>query len=115
LPGGHAAAALRCGLADRVIPGGAAEYRAQIAALAGQLAHGPDYPAQMAAKTRALAAAHKQRPLAAYRAAELAVMNRNFSRPSEPYPQLRRAFVYKYKPTETPPHLTRPLMAAHAA
>jgi len=113
LPAGHAAAALRCG--RRVIPGGAAEYRAQIAALVGQLAHGPDYPAQMAAKTRALAAAHKQRPLAAYRAAELAVMNRTSPAPANPNPQLRRAFVYKYKPTETPPHLTRPLMAAHAA
>ena len=26
-------------------------------------------------------------------------------RPREPYPQLRRAFVYKHKPTRTPPHL----------
>jgi putative two-component system protein, hydrogenase maturation factor HypX/HoxX len=109
------ASALRCGLVDRVIPGGAAEYRAQVAALAGQLAHGPDYTAQLAAKTRALAATQRQRPLASYRAAELAVMRRNFSGPGEPYPQLRRAFVYKHKPTQTPPHLTRCLTAAHAA
>ena len=45
------------------------------------------------------------RPLAAYRAAELAVMRRNFSGPDEPYPRLRRAFVYKDKPAQTPPHL----------
>ena len=48
-------------------------------------------------------------------AAELAVMNRNFSGPGEPYPRLRRAFVCKHKPTETPPHLTCYLTAAHAA
>jgi putative two-component system protein, hydrogenase maturation factor HypX/HoxX len=100
------AAALGCGLADRVIAGGAAEYRAQVATLAGQLARGPGYPARLAAKARALAAAQRQRPLAAYRAAELAVMSRNFTGPGEPYPRLRRAFVYKDKPTQTPPHLS---------
>jgi len=42
-------------------------------------------------------------------------MSRNFSGYGEPYPQLRRAFVYKHKPVETPPHLTRYLSAAHAA
>src|SRR6516164_9641809 len=47
------------------------------------------------------------RPLASYRAAELAVMSRNFTDPCEPYPQLRRAFVYKDKPSHTPPHLAR--------
>jgi len=34
-------------------------------------------------------------------------MNRNFYDPREPYAQLRRAFVYKQKPTRTPPHLAR--------
>jgi hypothetical protein len=46
-------------------------------------------------------------PLAAYRAAELAIMSRNFSGPREPYAELRRAFVYKEKPPRTPPHLAR--------
>jgi putative two-component system hydrogenase maturation factor HypX/HoxX len=78
-----------------------------VTALAEQLARSPDYPARLAAKARQLAAAEKQRPLAAYRAAELAVMSRNFSSPGEPYAQLRRAFVYKEKPSRTPPHLTR--------
>jgi putative two-component system hydrogenase maturation factor HypX/HoxX len=109
------ASALRCGLVDRVIAGGAVEYRAQVAALARQLAHSPDYPVQLAAKTRALAAAQKRQPLAAYRAAELAIMSRNFSGPGEPYSELRRAFVYKHKPTQTPPHLTRQPAQAHAA
>jgi putative two-component system hydrogenase maturation factor HypX/HoxX len=109
------AAALRCGLVDQVIPGGAAEHRAQVAAMARQLAHSPDYLAQLAAKARALAAARKTQPLAAYRAAELAIMRRNFSGPGEPYPQLRRAFVYKHKPDHTPAHLARSPAVVHAA
>jgi len=70
-------------------------------------ARGSDYPARLAAKARQLAAAEKQRPLAAYRAAELAVMSRNSSGPGEPYHSLRRAFVYKEKPSRTPAHLAR--------
>jgi putative two-component system protein, hydrogenase maturation factor HypX/HoxX len=101
------ACALRSGLVDRVIAGEAAGYRAQVTALAEQLARSPDYPARLAAKARQLAAAEKQRPLAAYRAEELAIMSRNFSAPHEPYAQLRRAFVYKEKPLHTPPHLAR--------
>ena len=42
-----------------------------------------------------------------YRAAELAIMNRNFTDPREPYARLRRAFVYQEKPSHTPPHLAR--------
>jgi putative two-component system hydrogenase maturation factor HypX/HoxX len=109
------ASALRCGLVDQVIAGSATDYHVQVAALAGQLAHSLDYPAQLAAKTRALAATHKQQPLAAYRAAELAIMSRNFSCPGEPYPMLRRAFVYKHKSVQTPTHLTRHPTPAHAA
>ena len=100
-------AALRSGLVDQVIAGDAAAFRAQVAALAGQLASSPAYPALLTAKARQLAAAERQRPLAAYRAAELAIMSRNFSDPREPYTHLRRAFVYKEKPSHTPPHLAR--------
>jgi putative two-component system protein, hydrogenase maturation factor HypX/HoxX len=101
------AAALRTGLIDQVITAGADSYRAQVTALAEQLARSPDYAQQLAAKARQLAADQNQRPLAAYRAAELAVMRRNFTAPHEPYAQLRRAFVYKEKPSRTPPHLAR--------
>jgi putative two-component system hydrogenase maturation factor HypX/HoxX len=100
------AAALRDGLIDRLISGGAAEHELQVATLANQLAHRPDYDMMLAAKARQLAATQKQRPLATYRAAELAIMRRNFYGPGERYPQLRRDFVYKVKPTRTPPHLT---------
>jgi len=78
-----------------------------VTALAEQLAASPGYPSRLAAKARQLAADENQRPLAAYRAAELAIMRRNFSGPGEPYPELRRAFVYKEKPVRTPSHLTR--------
>jgi putative two-component system protein, hydrogenase maturation factor HypX/HoxX len=101
------ASALRSGLVDRVIAADAPGFRAQVAALAEQLARSPDYPALLAAKAHRLAAAEKRRPLAAYRAAELAVMSRCFSDPREPYAELRRAFVYKEKPSHTPPHLAR--------
>ncbi len=109
------AAALRCGLVNRVIVGRAAEYRGQVAIMAGQLARSPGYSTRLAAKARELAAAERQRPLAAYRAAELAVMSRNFSGPGEPYPRLRRAFVYKDKPAHTPAHLTHDVRQSHAA
>jgi putative two-component system protein, hydrogenase maturation factor HypX/HoxX len=98
--------ALRYGLIDRVITSGIDGYHPQVAALAHQLADSPAYPARLAAKARELATAERQQPLARYRAAELAVMRRNFSGPGEPYPQLRRAFVYKHKPKRTPSHLT---------
>jgi putative two-component system hydrogenase maturation factor HypX/HoxX len=101
------ASAARCGMADRVIEGGAATYRAQVAALAERLAQCPDYPLRLAAKERRLAAATTVQPLRAYRQAELAIMSRNFFDPREPYRELRRAFVYKHKPTQTPPHLAR--------
>jgi len=101
------ASALRSGLIDQVIAGDSAGFRAQVAAMAAQLARGPGYPALLTAKVRQLAAAEQQRPLAAYRAAELAIMRRNFSDPREPYARLRRAFVYQEKPSHTPPHLVR--------
>jgi putative two-component system protein, hydrogenase maturation factor HypX/HoxX len=99
--------ALRSGLVDRVIADDAAGFRAQVAAWAQRLARSPEFPELLTAKARELAAAERQRPLDAYRAAELAVMHRNFSDPREPYARLRRAFVYKEKPVCTPPHLAR--------
>ena len=101
------ASALRSGLVDRVIAGDPADFRTQVSALAGRLVASPAYRGLLAAKARQLAAPEQHRPLAAYRAAELAVMSRNFFDPTEPYARLRRAFVYKEKPSQTPPHLAR--------
>ena len=63
------ACALHSGLADQVIAGDIASYRAQVAALAEQLAASPGCSAWLAAKARQLTADESQRPLAAYRAA----------------------------------------------
>jgi putative two-component system protein, hydrogenase maturation factor HypX/HoxX len=101
------ASALRTGLVDRVIAGPATGYRFKVITLAEQLARSPGYAARLAAKAGQLAAVERERPLASYRAEELAVMRRNFSDPCEPYAQLRRAFVYKQKPARTPVHLSR--------
>ena len=101
------ASALSYGLVDQVIAGDTGEYGAQVATLAERLAASPDYQAQLTAKARELAAEERQQPLAAYRAAELEIMRRNFSGPGEAYPDLRRAFVYKHKATQTPSHLNR--------
>jgi putative two-component system hydrogenase maturation factor HypX/HoxX len=99
--------AVRCGLIDRVITSDSAGYRQQVAALAEKLAHSPDYQSRLAAKARRLAEIATTQPLDSYRQAELAVMSRNFCGPDEPYPRLRRAFVYKQKPAQTPLHLAR--------
>ncbi|MGO8959497.1 MAG: hydrogenase maturation protein [Streptosporangiaceae bacterium] len=100
-------AALRCGLIDRIIAGGAADFRAQVTTLAQALAHGRDYGTRLAAKTCGLSDADRADLLRNHRNAELAMMRRNFFDPREPYALLRRAFVYKDKPQRTPPHLVR--------
>ena len=46
-------------------------------------------------------------PIPAYDGYHVAVYIANFSGPHEPYPELRRAFVYKEKPVRTPSHLAR--------
>jgi putative two-component system protein, hydrogenase maturation factor HypX/HoxX len=101
------ASALRCGLVDRVITGSVTSCHFQVITLAEQLARGAGYEARLAAKARQLAEVESERPLASYRAEELAIMRRNFCDPREPYAQLRRAFVSKQKPAQTPAHLAR--------
>ncbi len=90
-----------------MIPGDPTAFRAQVAALAEYLVGSPAHPALLSAKARRLAAPEQHRSLAAYRAAELAAMARNFFDPDEPYAGLRRAFVCKEKPSRTPSHLAR--------
>jgi putative two-component system protein, hydrogenase maturation factor HypX/HoxX len=101
------ASAAGCGLVDRVITGDIAGYRRQVADLAGKLARDPGHSSRLAAKARRLVTLATTQPLDSYRQAELAVMSQNFHGPDEPYPELRRAFVYKQKPARTPLHLAR--------
>jgi putative two-component system protein, hydrogenase maturation factor HypX/HoxX len=107
-------AALRCGLIDKIIAGPLSEYRAQVATLASQLAHSPDYADRLAVKAREAGSPERQQLLASHRAAELAIMRHNFFDPLEPYARLRSAFVYKDKPTQTPAHLASPPAMADA-
>ncbi len=82
---------------DWAIMAGAERWGVTILQANAEMIRSPAYPALLTAKARQLATADQHRPLAAYRAAELAVMSRNFSDPREPYADLRRAFVYKGK------------------
>ncbi|WP_354641897.1 hydrogenase maturation protein [Kitasatospora camelliae] len=93
------------GLVDRTSGGGAAEFRHWTAREAARLAVSPDLAARLLEKKRRRAEDEAARPLAAYRAAELAWMRRNFFAEGEPYHELRRAFVHKDCPVETPAHL----------
>jgi putative two-component system hydrogenase maturation factor HypX/HoxX len=79
------ASALRSGLIDRVITGGPAAFRAQVADLAQNLARKPDYPQRLAAKARHLTAAD----------------------PREPHPARHHAPARQHNPHQTPPHPAR--------
>ncbi|MHB9863988.1 enoyl-CoA hydratase-related protein [Streptomyces sp. YIM S03343] len=101
-----AAAALRLGLADRVVAAAPGAFAAEAARLATRLAALPGTGARIAAKKAALDHQERTEPLAAFRARELARMRHAFDDPDAPYHALRRAFVRKTRPECTPPHLT---------
>ena len=56
-----------------------------------------------------LAAAAADQPLAVYRAGGAGHHEPQLLRPARALPRAAPAFVYKHKPTRTPPHLARPL------
>ncbi|MFG2824998.1 enoyl-CoA hydratase-related protein [Kitasatospora sp. NPDC048365] len=90
-----APAALRLGLVDRVLPCAPEEFGPQTARLARLSAASPTVHGRIAAKKAAREADERVRPLASYRAEELAVMRRQFFDPDAPYHALRAAFVRK--------------------
>ncbi|WP_328966445.1 enoyl-CoA hydratase-related protein [Streptomyces sp. NBC_00239] len=102
-----AAAARRLGLADRTLDCPPAEFAGRAAALAAQIARHPATASRIAVKKARRELDEAQRPLAAYRAAELDRMRLTFFDPQAPYHALRRAFVRKERPGATPEHLTR--------
>ena len=97
--------AARLGLVDRVLPCSAAGFTAEVTSLAVRLAATAGSRARIAAKKTDLDRAEQDRPLSAYRAAELAEMRAVFFDPAAPYHALRRAFVRKEKLAATPGHL----------
>ncbi|MFD0379656.1 enoyl-CoA hydratase-related protein [Streptomyces sp. NPDC127112] len=102
-----AAAALGLGLSDRTLACPPEAFAGETARLAARLAALPATPARIAAKKARRERDEARRPLASYRADELALMKRTFDDPHAPYHALRRAFVRKEPARETPPHLTR--------
>ncbi len=97
--------AVAAGLADACCDGTPAALRAEAAAQARAWAGGADFPARLAAKVARRAADEAARPLAAYRADELAHMHRNFFGFDPSYHVARDHFVRKVPRSRTPLHL----------
>lgn len=97
--------ALDLGLVDRVLPCAPEHVSDHVAELAQELAEDPGLPRRLAVKRVALRRAERRRPLAWYRAEELALMHRNFYGPDDSYHDLRRAFLHKLRPDTTPERL----------
>ncbi|WP_225094846.1 hydrogenase maturation protein [Streptomyces sp. CoH27] len=102
-----AASAARLGLVDRVVPATTGDFPAEVERLAAGLAAAPGLDRRIAGKAAARAADEHERPLADYRAAELARMHALFYDPRAPYHALRSAFVRK-TPTGSPRPLAAP-------
>jgi putative two-component system hydrogenase maturation factor HypX/HoxX len=98
-------AAQRLGLVDQVIACPPGEFADQVAERAAALARHRGTGPRIAEKKAALERAQREKPLAEYRAEELARMRAVFDDPDAPYHALRRAFVRKERPGCTPEHL----------
>ncbi|MFI5719288.1 hydrogenase maturation protein [Nocardia sp. NPDC051750] len=104
LPVGAGAAA-DIGLVDRVVAGGTTQFREWVRREATLLADSPELENRLTAKKQLREADESAKPLADYRAEELAHMRRNFFAEGEPYHELRRNFVYNVEPPATPAYL----------
>ena len=82
----------------------------QLEALAERLAANPRVPRMLADKRRSRAADERARPLASYRAQELARMADNFFGPDASYHEARHRFVHKLPGTDSV--LRKPNLAA---
>jgi len=100
-----AEAAGRTGLVDTVIGGDSAGYLEQVAERAARLATADDYLARLAARNRRREADAREKPLAAYREAELARMRLNFYGFDPSYHVARHRFVHRTPQSWTPRHL----------
>jgi putative two-component system hydrogenase maturation factor HypX/HoxX len=96
-----AATAQSMGLVDRVVDCAPQDFTAEVTRLAARLAALPSAQLRVATKKAESERRTSTKPLAAYRAEELAHMRRTFSDPEAPYHALRRAFVRKQEaPTD---------------
>ena len=96
---------VRCGFYDACLP--ASGFVVDVARRAAELASAPDIETQIAAKAARRAADEAKKPLADYRAAELAEMRRNIYGFDPSYHVARYHFVACSPHSWTPRHLAR--------
>jgi putative two-component system hydrogenase maturation factor HypX/HoxX len=106
--------AARIGLMDGCLPGDPAAFRAAVLAEAAALARDPAFGARLSGKRAARARDEAQKPLAAYRAEELARMKLNFYGFDPSYHVARHHFVHKLPRSRTPLYLARHRASAPA-
>jgi putative two-component system hydrogenase maturation factor HypX/HoxX len=101
------AEAHRLGLAGRILPASCRSEPAVIARLARALAMDPDLDTRLEEKRRRRTADEAEKPLAAYRAEELARMHLNFYGFDPSYHVARYNFIHKIPKSRTPLTLAR--------
>jgi putative two-component system hydrogenase maturation factor HypX/HoxX len=99
--------AVAIGFSDACLAADPPAFRIDVARRAAELAAAPDIDAMLAAKRAQRARDEAQKPLAAYRAEELAHMRRNFYGFDPSYHVARHHFVRKSLASWTPRHLAR--------
>ncbi|MCM8596916.1 hydrogenase maturation protein [Accumulibacter sp.] len=95
------------GLIDACLAGSREAFRVDVARRAAELAGSPDLAGRLEAKRARLLADEQQKPLASYRAAELAEMARSFYGFDPSYHVARFHFVHKTPHSWTPRHLAK--------
>ncbi len=100
-----ASAALETGFSDACVPGDVPAFRQAIQDKALNMALATDIQAQLAIKNKARLQDEAQKPLAAYRAEEMAHMHRNFYGFDPSYHVARHHFVTKSPASWSPRHL----------
>jgi len=101
------AQARQIGLIDASFGADPAAFLNELESRAEALASAPDYAARLAAKQQRHARDEAEKPLAAYRAAELEHMTLNFYGFDPSYHVARYNFVHKVPHSRTPRHLAR--------
>ena len=99
--------AVGTGFSDACLAGDAATFRTDVARRAMEIASAPGLNERLAAKRERRARDEAEKPLAAYRAEELAQMRRNFYGFDPSYHVARHHFVRKSLASWTPRHLAR--------
>jgi putative two-component system hydrogenase maturation factor HypX/HoxX len=102
-----ASEAVTSGFIDACPTGESAAFRVDVARRAHELAHGEDFMARLTAKCSRRKQDEAAKPLAQYRAEELAQMHRNFYGFDPSYHVARYHFVRKSLQSWTPRHLAR--------